>query len=137
MTHPMQVFVDGLGKAMADTRKNYHLCLGPAIKHLKQFSGHWQVKFDVGGHPRGAFSYRGYYEDLAISAVSEPSTVKEFLELLEDALGKTFGGYKGGEYRMAEDTPLWMAEYGVGGGRAIMHINDTPEGLVIVTKEVE
>ena len=58
-----------------------------------------------------AHSYRGYYEDLAF----EPATyvtVEHMLTCAKAALGKTYCGWKGGEYRMHEHTEVWIAERG-------------------------
>lgn len=56
-------------------------------------------------------SYRGYYEDLAF-APEENVTFGEMLAYAKYALGKTFEGYKGGQYLMDEYTNCWIAEYG-------------------------
>ena len=32
--------------------------------------------------------------------------------VLEDAIGETFTGYKGGEFKMDGDTPVYYAPYG-------------------------
>jgi hypothetical protein len=44
-------------------------------------------------------SYRGYYEDLAFEPAKN-ITVGEMLDCAKGALGKTYEGYKGGEYKM-------------------------------------
>jgi hypothetical protein len=64
--------------------------------------------------PGGLESYRGYYEDLAIgvNVDSLAPTVAEFLAELEAAVGKTFHGYKGGEYRMSLRTRVWFSNHG-------------------------
>lgn len=59
----------------------------------------------------GPHSYRGYYQDLAF----EPAcgiTVGEMLNAARSALGKTYCGYKGGEYTVDGYTTCWIAEYG-------------------------
>lgn len=56
-------------------------------------------------------SYRGYYDELAFEPV-EDTTVGEMLEAAKSALGKTFEGYKGGDYVMGEYTTVWLAWYG-------------------------
>jgi hypothetical protein len=59
-------------------------------------------------------SYRGYYEQLAFEP-AENVTVGSMLEHARSALGKTFTGYKGGEYEMHEYTDVWLARYGCTG----------------------
>lgn len=56
-------------------------------------------------------SYRGYYECLAFQP-KENVTCGEMLEDAKSALGKTFEGYKGGEYVMGEYTDVYIAEHG-------------------------
>jgi hypothetical protein len=58
-----------------------------------------------------AHSYRGYYEDLAFEPAKNV-TVGAMLACAKDALGKTFAGYKGGEFEMDEYTDIWLAYYG-------------------------
>lgn len=63
-------------------------------------------------------SYRGYYEDLAF-APADNVTVGSMLAHARDALGTTYYGYKGGDYRMDEYTRCWIATYGDSNGQAI------------------
>lgn len=62
-------------------------------------------------------SYRGYYDDLAFEP-AERVTVASMLACAKEAVGRTYIGYKGGEFRMSEYTEVWLAEYG-----------DTGEGI--------
>src|SRR4030043_467713 len=56
-------------------------------------------------------SYRGYYDELAF-APAKNVTVGSMLACARDALGRTFQGYKGGDYEMGEYTEVWLAEWG-------------------------
>lgn len=56
-------------------------------------------------------SYRGYYDELAFQPKAN-TTVGEMLQCARSALGKTFTGYKGGEYRMKDYTGVHLAYYG-------------------------
>ena len=56
-------------------------------------------------------SYRGYYEDLAFEPARDV-TVGSMLACARDALGKTFEGYKGGDFKMGEYADVWLANYG-------------------------
>lgn len=56
-------------------------------------------------------SYRGYYCCVAFEP-KENATVAEMLESAKSALGATFSGYKGGEYKMDNSTDVYLAEYG-------------------------
>lgn len=56
-------------------------------------------------------SFRGYYEQLAFEPV-ENAVIGDMLAHAKSALGKTFTGYKGGEFEMDEHTDCWISEYG-------------------------
>lgn len=56
-------------------------------------------------------SYRGYYEELAFQP-AENVTVGAMLQDARGALGRTFTGYKGGEFTMGEYTPVHLAKWG-------------------------
>lgn len=65
-----------------------------------------------------AHSYRGHYEQLAFEPTSGVS-VAHMLDIARGALGCTFEGYKGGEYKMYEHTEVWIANYGRSDGSTI------------------
>lgn len=72
------------------------------------------VCFDwCGRTPDGLDSYRGIYSDLAIG-IGGPRAVKaaDFLKECENCVGATFSGWKGGDYLMGRDTPVWVADPG-------------------------
>ena len=55
-----------------------------------------------------AHSYRGYYEFIAF----EPELFTKISDMLieaEAAIGQTYCGWKGGEYTMSGDTPVYRA----------------------------
>lgn len=101
----IQKLVDVMGDAAQASRENIRL--GELIEYLKTLDPARVVKPGF-GEPD---SYRGYYIDVAFEPVPE-STVAEMLAHAESALGKTFQGYKGGDYTMNEQTPCWVAAYG-------------------------
>ena len=63
-------------------------------------------------------SYRGDYYDLAFEPV-ENAKISDMLKNAESALGNTYFGYKGGEFKMDEYSKCWIAEYGISGGQLI------------------
>lgn len=63
-------------------------------------------------------SYRGYYDQLAFEPVSNV-TIGEMLNCAKQSLGKTFEGYKGGDYIMYEYTDVWISRYGWNDGEKI------------------
>ena len=132
----MQKLINTMNEHGRTTRAGYHLTLGQAIDKLKAANAESVVLFDFGGSPNEAMSYRGYYSDLAFDKKADPITVVEFLEMCREALGKTFTGYKGGDFTMSEDTPLWASEYGTT-GYAIIGLKQTDKAVVLVTKELD
>ena len=56
-----------------------------------------------------------------------------FLEMLIDAIGKTYEGWKGGDYKMKRDTPLWVAHSGHTSETKIVGVKDS-WAVILVTK---
>jgi hypothetical protein len=83
------------------------MTLGELIEVLKSADPDHVVRIGF-GRPT---SYRGYYAELAF-VPEQNVTVRSMLAHAQCALGHTFTGYKGGEYRMDEYTPVWIAEWG-------------------------
>jgi len=134
----MQALVDSISKAGELERSHYHLTLQKLINKLSESAASKEVVFDVGGYPHNPDSYRGYYSDLAFSNNDTAITAGEFLDVATACLGKTFYGYKGGDFVMRGDTPLWMAEYGTTlYSRAIMGMVDSDNKLILITKEID
>lgn len=52
----------------------------------------------------------------SIGTSLENATAKQFLEVLKKSLGKVFTGYKGGDFVMGKNTPVWVANYGTSSG---------------------
>lgn len=132
----MQKLIDAMSETGRRERSRYHLTLGGAIKALEGMPPELPVEFDRGGSPESAHSYRGYYSDLAFDVTAGPVTVSDFLDQLRQALGRTFEGYKGGDFAMKDDTPLWCASYGCCGA-AIMGPVTGDGKLILATKEID
>lgn len=122
----IQSLFDIISDSGRRTRTQYHLTLGAMIDGLEAMPASAIVTFSGGGSPCNPSSYRGYYEDLAFNIQSEPITVSELLSEAKSALGETFVGYKGGNFVMERDTPLWASPYGSSSGIAItgMRLDD-------------
>ena len=84
------------------------------ITALKSAPQNLPVYFQTGEHPDMVDSWRGSYDLLALNHTLEGSALRcsELIDLLDGAIGSTFRGYKGGEYTMHEDTPIWVDNYG-------------------------
>lgn len=83
------------------------MTLGDMIKELEQWDKSLVVKNGFGP----PMSYRGYYDCVAFPKVANV-TVREMLKHAKAALKDTFHGYKGGEYKFDENTPVFLAGYG-------------------------
>ena len=115
--HPIQAMVNGMNQQWQKERAETQLTLGKMIDVLKA------MPTDTLIHGLGELdSYRGYYSDLAFEPTSESKTVAELLEVCQGAMGQVFTGYKGGDYMMGANTPLWLSHYGTTGVK-IMAIN--------------
>ena len=58
-------------------------------------------------------SYRGYYEDVAFCSKPSGQTARGLATLIKrSVLGKTFEGYKGGDFTMTEHTMMHHASPG-------------------------
>lgn len=61
-------------------------------------------------------SYRGIYAEIAIgygsSRDAAPPSVLDLNKALRAAIGTEFSGYKGGEFKMTRNTPVWVGNYG-------------------------
>lgn len=90
------------------------ITLSDLIVELEKIDGNKIVKFGF-GEP---MSYRGYYEDLAFTPERDVK-ISDMLNYAKSALGKTFTGYKGGEYKMEDWTDCYIAEYGTSYGDMI------------------
>lgn len=140
----IQTFVDAISAAGREDRTKYHLTLGPFIEQLELVS-----KVDSGGLPvvtdggiglsANIISYRGYYSDCAIrpaAANDHCATVAELLDKARAVFGHTLEGYKGGNYLMGANTPLWVSGYGVCDNLAVMSMVVKDKQLVLNTKYV-
>lgn len=99
--------------------------LGALIDALERRPQDSEVRFAFGYFaPKGLGSYRGFYEHLAIGydADAPMRTVADFLSDLRDAVGRMYEGYKGGEYCMSRDTPIWVAGYGESTSTAVVGV---------------
>ncbi len=133
----IQKMFDAMSAMDRNTRGNYHVTVGSLITALTKADGALPVVFDDGTPVGDGNSYRGYYEDFALRDGDKDSTVAELLTYMrEKVLGQEFYGYKGGDFIMGEDTPLWRASYG-SCGPAIVDAKEIGGKLVLITKEVD
>jgi len=109
----LQQLVNNLNEVSRQQRSRTQLTLGGMIETLQGMHGDTIVQ----GIDVDAGSYRGYYSDLAFEPSNTGTTVKALLEVCIASNGKTFDGYKGGDFLMADDTPVWLSKYGTTGDK--------------------
>lgn len=118
----MQSWVDAMSAVWQSERAATQMTLGQLIEVLSEFDPNRLV---IGfGRVR---SYRGYYSDLAFEPVESHGTVASLLHMARECLGRTFQGYKGGDYVMGESTPLWFSEWGEASGLRLMGLQSGGE----------
>ncbi len=86
---------------------NANMTLGDLIKWLEVQDQDLIVK-DGFSSPH---SDRGDYSELAFTPENE-SKISDMLANAKSAVGKTFLGWKGGDFEMGEHTPVYIGEYG-------------------------
>lgn len=114
--------------------------LGALIRALKALPAEYEIRYDFCGLlPTTMASYRGYYDQLALGHryhdydKTDP-TVGTLLAEAQSALGKTFCGWKGGDYEMREHTSVWVDNPGECFGVQIVAVHDTGYSAVILTQ---
>jgi len=132
----MQQFVDSINKITKDTRSSYHITLGQLIDGLKKYGPDTTVQFINGAYPGSPHSYRGHYSDLALEPNEQPIKVPQLIDQLEKVLNTELTGYKGGEFLMDTDVPMWCAEYG-NCGKAIVGVEEIDSMATLITKNID
>ena len=141
----LQKMFDAICDAQRTTRSNYHVTLG----ELRTFGAAYpdarfvllDADMDEGvaksiGNPH---AYRGYYSDLSFEEVRETVRGRDIIAMCNHISETTFVGYKGGDYRYGEETPIWVAPWGCTGpalmNLAVMPTHPDDGGGVIVVLE--
>jgi len=124
------------------------MSLGEVIDALRKAEPGADVQFDFcyTAPSLAVHSYRGWYNHLAIGweAPDGPKhngsywpRASDLLAKLEAANGAEFEGYKGGDYTMTSETPVWVANRRDTGNTAIDRIECDGSTVIIHTKRVE
>lgn len=146
----LQAYLDNAVAASRQKRlaKSDQLTLGEMILKLepmianqkeikKEYDHEAKVVFDFEYlYPTGIDSWRGIYAELALSFGERDEgkmTVTQFRDVLKTCIGKTFTGYKGGDFEMSKHTPVWVANYGNSGNTAVIEIVDNEYEVIIMT----
>lgn len=112
------------------------LTLGALIGALALRPGGQPVLFDFGRHrPDGFDSYRGFYDHLALGYVEghETVTVDDLLTQAKGCVGEVFTGYKGGQFRMDLNTPVWVANPGECPSSCLVGVDGDDIHTILVT----
>ena len=125
----IQDMVNSMNEVGKNQRSGYHLTLGGLIDKLGEGNPSLMVPLSA------PHSYRGYYTDLAF----EPgeTLLGELLSKCKVVLGTTMTGYKGGEFLMDKDVPLWVSEYGCASGIALLDIEIQDGKVELITRYVK
>ena len=85
--------------------------------------------------PTDIDSWRGSYAELALNYRSEGEEMKlpDFIAMLKKADGGTFHGYKGGEFTMSLNTPVWVANHGMAGNTAVVGVVNEGYQVILLT----
>ena len=113
------------------------MTLGELIDTLKSFPKDYLVfikPYDL--IPDGFASYRGYYDQLALNYdINGSCTVEKLLKLAKQSVKKTFIGYKGGEFVMTKNTPVWISNYGNTSNMLLTKVESPFTGYVYIYGE--
>lgn len=135
-------------KRAEEMKTSAQLTLGELILKMEGKSPEKPVVFDDGKHfPTHLGSWRGSYCELALGyneyETEKPMDGATFSEKLKEAVGKTYTGYKGGDFIMGKSTPVWVANDGEcigfreetedGHETAIVDIIETDDSIVLQT----
>ena len=128
-TNSMTDLFAAMSAVWREERAQSGLTLGGLIIRLHELPREMRMQELSNPH-----SYRGYYDDLAFEppAPSKLRRVSDQLADCKEIVGKVFHGYKGGDYTMRYETPVWIANYGCLGER-LMAIAD--DGSLITAPE--
>ena len=143
MTTPMQ---EQINRAIAASRaaefaSRDQMSLGQlidALKDVRTSNGKdgLTVCFDFEySRPTGFDSWRGVYAELALnfSFDGRETSLEDLISWAEESVGKTFEGYKGGDFTMTRETPVWVANCGNSGSTAVTGVYDDGWQVVLLT----
>ena len=146
----MQEFVDEMNNIWKKEREeNCQLNLQGLIEELEKLPDEAKkgiVEVDMDGfddiyvYATDIDSYRGYYSDLQIEYsqdIKEALTTEELIKKLKKAIGKTFYGYKGGEFEMHVGTVVWLSNYWKTSNRQVIGVINGWDRCYLKSKRVE
>lgn len=130
MASMFQDFVDGENARAQRQRAGQQMTLGGLIDALAQLPPDRAIAGLCEPH-----SYRGYYCDVAFEPSDEARSVADVLAEARGCMGEIFIGYKGGDYTMGRNTPVWISLYGMASGMRLMGLDVEADPIRSVTAE--
>lgn len=123
------------------------MTIGEVVDALARAEPGATVQFDFCyTSPTTVHSYRGWYDHLAIGweVADTPKHAGTYWPLasdikdrIADAIGREFQGYKGGEYVMRRDTPIWVDNHRDASSTGIVEIECNGSSVIIHTKHMD
>ena len=92
------------------SRMKQQMTLGTLRDALAALPATWWV--EGFGEPH---SYRGYYDQIAFAPYDAAEEAVALSVRVAACVGASFTGWKGGDFTMAEETPVWIAHEGSSG----------------------
>lgn len=133
----IQSLFDSMNDLSRRERSKYHVTVGSAIDTLITMNPDAPVLYADGAAPGEALSYRGHYSDLAFAdETTDTVTVKLLLDTLLAVWNTELTGYKGGEFLMDRDTPIWRSEYGIASNIAWTDLAVQDHSVIIKTRQI-
>lgn len=114
----VQAMFDAMSQQWQKERAGSQMTLGAMIDRLAAMPADTMIDGMESPH-----SYRGYYSDISFEKRTEKISAGDLLNLCRSQMGEVLTGYKGGDYQMGRNTPVWVAPYGCTGPR-LMAIHD-------------
>jgi hypothetical protein len=153
MKMDLQNYLETATKKMreASFANSPQLTLGELLALLKDIPTKWStsqddvtIEFDFGSaYPTDFSSWRGSYDEIAINYGlsgydnnADPFAHKnlaDFVKELEETIGKTFEGWKGGVFTMSADTTVWVANDGNVGNTGVVGIRNNSYSVTLQT----
>ena len=154
MTAPALTTISGLRAALADLDPKAAVYIDnrepTALSSYRGFYDHLAIeRHDKARHDRTELDDRGepFEMNMAGCGTYSPGhgevrikagpTVADLIEALDLAVGATFEGYKGGQFRMRPGTDLWVSEYGDCDSLRVTAIENLPGRVDLLTTEEE
>jgi len=113
------------------------ITLGALKDWLEKIPKDALIIFNDGNSPGIFDSYRGYYDQIAVNRSTAVPDADIFYEQVVNAIGSTHTGWKGGEYKMTKETPIWVSKTGEASGVGIVGMEHNGTDAVLIVRKVE